>query len=111
MSARTLHAVPRGYLIALLAALLMGCSTYSAVRYSPMAETVSLLRAHRGTHVNVGPFTMRDPRGGSIVCRLGAPIQTPDDEPFEEFIRKAFVSELLMAELYSPTAPLTLTGF
>jgi len=36
--------------------------------------------------------------------------QTPDDEPFEEFVRKAFVAELVMAQLYSPTAPVTLTG-
>jgi hypothetical protein len=98
------------YLIALIGPLLLGCSTYSAVRYSPMAETVAMLRTHRGTQVNVGRFTARNPRGASIVCRLGAPIQTPDDEPFEEFVRKAFVAELLLAELYAPTAPVALTG-
>jgi hypothetical protein len=102
---------PGRYLIALIAPILLGCSTYSAVRYSPMAETVAMLRAHRGAQVNVGQFTARNPRGSYLVCRLGAPIHTPDDEPFEEFVRKAFVTELVLAELYSPTAPVTLAGF
>ena len=75
-----------------------------------MAETVALLREHRPAKVNVGHFTMRNPRGASIDCRLGAPIQTPDDEPFEDFVRKAFVAELVMAEVYSEAAPVTLTG-
>jgi len=103
-------ALRRGTLSVLIVVLLTGCVTYSAVRYSPMAETVALLREHRPVKVNVGHFTMRNPRGASIDCRLGAPIQTPDDEPFEDFVRKAFVAELVMAEVYSEGAPVTLTG-
>jgi hypothetical protein len=103
-------AVLRRYVIALITPALIGCATYSAVRYSPMAETVAMLRQHRDTPVNVGPFTMRNPRGASIDCRWAGPIQTPDDERIEDYVRKAFVDELVMAEVYSKTAPVTLTG-
>jgi hypothetical protein len=102
----------RGVELFILSGLLLtGCSTYSAVRYSAMAETVAMLREYRPTKVSVGRFTMQKPRGASIDCRMVGPIQTPDDEPFEEFVRKAFISELIMAEVYAPAAPVTLTGY
>jgi len=101
---------PRRYVVVLIASLIVGCGTYSAVRYSPMAETVAMLRQHRNTPVNVGHFTMRNPRGASIDCRMAGPVQTPDDEPIEDFVRKALVAELVMAEVYSQAAPVTLTG-
>jgi len=90
---------------------MIGCATYSAVRYASMAETVATLRQYRATPVNVGAFTMKNSRGASIDCRGAGPVQTPDDEPIEEYVRKALVSELIMAEVYSQTAPVTLTGF
>ena len=37
-------------------------------------------------------------------------IATPGGESFEEFVRRAFVAELTMAELYGSTAPITPTG-
>jgi hypothetical protein len=97
-------------LLALITLLLTGCSmTFSAIRYSPMADTVAILRGYRQTQVNVGRFTMQEPRA-STICRQAGPIRTQDVEPFEEFVRKAFVAELLMAEVYSSAAPVTLTG-
>jgi hypothetical protein len=38
------------------------------------------------------------------------PIKTPDGESFEEFVRRAFIAELTMAELYATAAPVTLSG-
>jgi hypothetical protein len=38
------------------------------------------------------------------------PIKTPDGQPFEEYIRKALIDELQVAELFSQSAPTTLTG-
>jgi hypothetical protein len=72
--------------------------------------TVAMLRAHRGTAVNVGVFTAQEPGRTEITCRAVGPIKTPDGETFETFIRKAFVDELTISELYVPTAPLVLTG-
>lgn len=87
-----------------------GCSTYAASRYAISADTVSALRTLRGQTVAVGPFTASEPSRSEIACRGVGPIKTPDGETFEAFIRKALVDELTIAELYAPTAPVTLTG-
>lgn len=71
---------------------------------------VSALRSFRGNPVNVGPFTAAEPGRTRITCRGVGPIKTPDGEPFEAFIRKALLDELMLAEVYSPTAPIILTG-
>ena len=44
------------------------------------------------------------------MCSGVGPIKTPDGEPFSEFIRKALIDELKMANAFSTTAPVTLTG-
>jgi hypothetical protein len=93
-----------------LAVLLTGCSTYATSRYAINAETVAALRAYRPATVTVGPFTAAKPGQTEITCRAVGPIKTPDGETFEEFIRKALVAELTLAELYAPSAPVTLTG-
>jgi hypothetical protein len=89
---------------------LAGCSTYTATRYSISADTVTALRAFRPQKVNVGAFTAAEPGRSEIMCRAVGPIRTPDGEAFEAFIRKALVDELQVAEVYAPTAPVTLTG-
>jgi hypothetical protein len=90
--------------------VLTGCSTYAASRYSISAETVSALRAYRPQTVAVAPFTATKPGESEITCRGVGPIKTPDGEPFEEFIRKALIAELTIAEIYAASAPVTLTG-
>ena len=37
-------------------------------------------------------------------------MKTPDGETFEEFVRKALVDELKIAEVYAAAAPVVLTG-
>jgi len=102
--------VHRGLLL-LLAVALAGCSTYAASRYVASADTVQALRAYRGrTTVAVGAFTATMPNQREMKCREAGHFTTPDGETFEEFIRKAFVSELTSADLYAPGAPVTLTG-
>jgi hypothetical protein len=39
------------------------------------------------------------------MSRLAGPVTTPDNEPFEDFIRKALIDELQLAEIYAPCAP------
>ena len=79
----------RWMLIAISAAMLSGCSTYAASRYSISADNVTALRAFRGQTVAVGPFTAAQPGKTEIMCRAVGPIKTPDGETFEEFVRKA----------------------
>lgn len=44
------------------------------------------------------------------MCRGVGPIKTPDGEKFEHFVRKAFIDELQMAEIYFKDGTITLTG-
>jgi hypothetical protein len=92
------------------ALILCGCSTYSASRYSMSADNVTSIRTINGKTVNVGAFGATIPGQKDIMCRGVGPIKTPDGEPFSEYVRKALVDELKMGEIFSTTAPVTLTG-
>jgi hypothetical protein len=43
-------------------------------------------------------------------CRAAGPVKTPDGRPFEDYIRRALIDELTVAEMLSDAAPVTLTG-
>jgi hypothetical protein len=100
----------QGFILLLLVTLLSGCSTYAASRYSVSTDNVVALRGLNGKTVNVGAFSSTEPGQSEIMCRGVGPIKTPDSEPFSEFIRKALIDELKIANVFSPTAPITLTG-
>lgn len=92
------------------AALASGCSTYSATRYSINTDNVVALRTLNGKTVNVGAFAATKPGENEIMCRGVGPIKTPDGEAFSEFVHKALLDELKIANVYSTKAPVTLTG-
>lgn len=96
--------------IALLSVVLSGCSTYSISRYSISTDNVVALRTLNGKTLNVGSFTATNPGQKEIMCRGVGPIKTPDGEPFAEFVRKALLDELKIANAYSPNANLTING-
>lgn len=96
--------------VAVALSILSGCSTYSASRYAVNTDNVVALRALGTKSVNVGPFTAAKPGEKEIMCRGVGPIKTLDGEPFSEFVRKALVDEMKIANVYSATAPVTLTG-
>jgi hypothetical protein len=100
----------RAILILAVVIALAGCSTYAAQRYSIAPANIVGLRAFRGQRVAVGPFTALKPGRSEITCRAVGPIKTPDGEPFEDFIRRAFIADMSIAEVYSTAAPVTLTG-
>ena len=87
-----------------------GCSTYSTIRYSIAPDNVVALRSLDGKVVNVASFSATNPDQKEIMCRGVGPIKTPDNETFAEFIRKALLDELRMANVFSAAAPVTLTG-
>jgi hypothetical protein len=93
-----------------IAVLATGCSTYSANRYSISTDNVVALRSLNGKTVNVGAFSSSTPGQTEIMCRGVGPIKTPDGEPFAEFVRKAMLDELRIANTYSSSAPVTITG-
>lgn len=90
--------------------LASGCSTYSASRYAVNTDNVVALRTLGGKSIDVGAFTATKPGESEIMCRGVGPVKTPDGEPFSEFVRKALLDELKIANVYSNAAPVTLTG-
>jgi hypothetical protein len=99
------------YLVLLLAVIsLNGCSTYAVQRYSISTDNVMALREIKDKKINVGSFTSQQPGLSSITCRGVGPIKTPDGEAYSEYVRKALIDELKIADVYSSEAPITLTG-
>jgi hypothetical protein len=88
---------------------LAGCSV-SAGPYAVHPDTISALRSYMGKSVKLAPFTSDKPGKSEVMCRAAAMIQTPQGVPFEKYVEDAFRTELLVAGLESPTAPVTLTG-
>lgn len=93
-----------------IAILVSGCSTYSASRYSISTDNVVALRSLNGKTVNIGTFSASTPGQTEIMCRGVGPIKTPDGEPFADFVRKALLDELRIANAYSSSAPVMITG-
>ncbi len=121
-------------------AALSGCQTLAIPRYTVSTDTVVELRKYRPLTVNVGPFAATSvaptnperisgmstavaranartaaaaaaSSGNEIMCRgIGPAIRTPDGESFSDYIRKALVSELAMAEIYASTSANSLSG-
>ena len=89
--------------------LCAGCSSYAVPRYGVSVANVTALKQAGGQKVAVGKFTATDSRY-EIGCRAVGPIKTPDQRPFEAYIRKALIDELQLAELYAESGPITLTG-
>lgn len=98
-------------LTALLLVVLVSsaCSSYTIPRYGLSADNVLSLRK-MGQKVNVGAFTGSPPGRAEIGCRGKGPVKTPDERPFEDYIRRALIDELKVAEMLSDSAPVTLTG-
>ncbi|MGZ9083349.1 MAG: hypothetical protein ACXW3U_14815 [Rhodoplanes sp.] len=94
--------------------LLAGCSTYAADRYSVSMDSQEELQTVSteapGRKVDVSRFSASKPGQTEIGCRAVAPIKTPDGEPFEEYIRKALIDQLRLAQLYSPDGAVHITG-
>lgn len=89
--------------------LASGCSTFVPARYSISADNISTLRTYRGHTLNVGEFTSPTVTS-QFACRAAGPLVAPDQETFGEYVRKALIAEFKIAEIYSATAPVTLTG-
>lgn len=105
----------RLFIVGIALLVLAGCSTYAVPRYSVSADTVAALRAVGDVEVGVGEFVDENPPGdndrpGEIMCRAVGPIKTPDGETYAEYIRKALISELIIADIYAQDAPISLTG-
>jgi hypothetical protein len=98
-------------LLLMLAMLLLatGCSI-SGNAYAIHPDTVTTLRSHAGKTVVLAPFTSDKPGKSEIMCRAAGMIQTPGGVAFERYVEDAYRTELVVAGLTAPTAPVTVTG-
>lgn len=98
-------------LIALLsAAILSGCAAFHSNRYAVSVSNIHAIKVAKGKAVNVGAFDSFEPGISTLNCRGAGSIKTDDSQPFSEYIKKALVDELKMAEVYSVSGPVTITG-
>ena len=58
----------------------------------------------------MGEFSAAEPGNSSLMCRAAGPIELPDGASFEGYIRKAFIDELKIAEVYDEAAEVKLTA-
>lgn len=99
-----------GILSAAMAALLFtGCGVKTA-DYSVSAENVQKLRQLGDVKIGLDSFTAVNKDESMIMCRLSEPIETPNDEPFEKFIEKAFKDEMIIAGIYDEKADIKISG-
>ncbi len=99
----------RSTVFLLIVLLTAACSSFTVPKYGLSAENVMGLRK-LGQKVNVGKFTATPPGRTEIGCRAKGPVRTPDGRPFEDYIQRALADELKVAEMFSDSAPVTLTG-
>ena len=96
---------------AMLSALILavtGCVSATIPAYTVSASNVATLR-RIGHTVNVGKFVSTNPTGRlSVIC--GAKVYVPNKWTFAAYIQHAIKDELQMADLFSVSAPIKLTG-
>jgi len=94
--------------------VLEGCASFNAPHYAISADNVDAIRSTFGTSsgkkVNVGEFTSENSGKSTLWCRGAPSIKAPSGEPFVDYVQKAFIDELRVAEVYSKDAHLTIKG-
>jgi hypothetical protein len=98
-------------LVATLAVVLLsGCSSYNVAKYGISPDNATALKVLSGNKVAVAAFRAAEPGRMEIGCRAVGPIKTPAGLAFEEYIRRAFIDELRLADVYAESAPVSLAG-
>jgi hypothetical protein len=86
-----------------------GCASYVTGRYTSSVDNAVALRAWKGQKVSVGNF--KDYTNNAIMsCNYKGNITTMDGESYTQFIRNALITELKLADTYSVSAPIKITG-
>ena len=94
----------------LLATLLFTGCGIKTNEYNVSADNVQTLRNYQDLKLDVSNFTASNKDESSVMCRLAETVSTPKGEPFSEYIKDAFVSELKMAGVYDKNSDLKISG-
>ena len=96
----------RGIAISVFALLVLaGCETFSFHQYSMSQRNIDAIKrtmANAGVStLAVGEFNAAAPGRSDITCGINGQIRTPQQVPFEQYIREAFIDEIKKANVYS----------
>jgi len=95
--------------ILLFAAIIStGCS-YNVSKYGVSIENVNKLKK-LDSKLNIEKFTSNTAGQSSIGCRAAGPVNTLNNQPFEEYITNAIITELKLAGKYDKKAKISLKG-
>ena len=90
--------------------LTAGCTTY-APQYSISYENmISLKDAKGGNKIQLGTFSSYKPDLHSIGCRGVGPVSAPNDQPFEQDIKRAIEGDLRASDLYGSAGSVEVNG-
>lgn len=95
-------------LICALSVLFLSGCAYNASPYGVSVKNVEAIKLKNIKPVSVGKFQSSKPGLSTITCRAAGPVTVLPS--FEAYIEKAFVDELTLAGVYSPTSPFVITG-
>ena len=94
--------------LAVIASLVIGCSTMTPARYSVSVDTRLTLKQYDS--ISVWLEALEPPEEFSANCRLMGPIQAGDGLTIPEFICDAFNDEFKFAEIYDKKQGIKLYG-
>ena len=94
-------------LLALSVSLLSGCA-YNASPYGASVKNVDAIKSISMKPVAVAKFQATKPGVASITCRAAGPVTVSPS--FENYIEKAFIDELKLANAYDANSKIILSG-
>ena len=81
-----------------------GCA-YTIEKYDSSGDNVVVLQKTGAKKaVKVGTFSAKAEDKAFITCRAAGPVSTPNNKPYADYIRDAFISELKSVGIYSETS-------
>jgi hypothetical protein len=98
------------WLVIMLAALALSACLRNVDSYNSDPYIVSALRAYSGQKISVAEFESSLGEGGVNQCRGYSIITTPGEGGLVRYIQDALVSELELANAYSPDSSIVLKG-
>lgn len=98
------------WLVIVLAALALSACMRNVDSYNSDPSIVSALSAYGGHKISVAEFESSIGEGGVNQCRGYSIITTPGEGGLVRYIQDAFISELELANAYSPDSPIVLKG-
>jgi hypothetical protein len=99
----------RSLSLVVIGGLLSGCA-FNISPYGASINNVEAIKKHSGAKIAVANFTSSKPGLRAIACRGAGPVNTPNDQSFESYVRNAFVDELKLAGIYDPQSSAILSG-